>query len=119
MVPLPGPRTFKPSHSRKKQAGVAILISNKINIKLSKMIRRETSYSSKVKFMKMNSQLSTSMLHKAQNTHSTKHNNNGRFQHLTLINGQIQETETEQRQIETNRSYEINGSDRYLQNILS
>ena len=47
--------------------------------------------------MKMNSQLSTSMLHKAQNTHSTKHNNNGRFQHLTLINGQILETETEQR----------------------
>ena len=83
------------------------------------MIRRETSYSSKVKFMKMNSQLSTSMLHKAQNTHSTKHNNNGRFQHLTLINGQIQETETEQRQIETNRSYEINGFNRYLQNILS
>jgi hypothetical protein len=42
----------------KKQAGVAILISNKINCKpkLSKKIRRDTSYSSKIKFTKMNSQ---------------------------------------------------------------
>ena len=62
----------------------------------------------------MNSQLSTSMLHKAQKTHSTKHNNNGRFQHLTLINGQILETETEQRYSETNRSYETNGFIIYL-----
>ena len=36
----------------------------------------------------------------------------------TLINWQILETETKQRHIETNRSYETNGFNRYLQNIL-
>jgi hypothetical protein len=42
----------------KKQAIVVILISNKINFhpKFLKKIRRDTSYSSKVKFTKMNSQ---------------------------------------------------------------
>jgi hypothetical protein len=42
----------------------------------------------------------------------------GDFQHLTLINGQILETDTKQRYTETNRSYERNGFNRYLQNIL-
>jgi hypothetical protein len=40
-----------------------------------------------------------------------------RLQHPTLINGQILETETKQRHIETNISYETNGFNRYkLQN---
>ena len=38
---------------------------------------------------------------KAQSTHCTSHNNSGRLQHPTLINGQIIETETKQRQIKT------------------
>jgi hypothetical protein len=37
----------------------------------------------------------------------------------TFINGQIIETETKQGHSETKRSYETNGSNRYLQNILS
>ena len=37
----------------------------------------------------------------------------------TFINGQIVETETKQGHSETNRSYETNESNRYLQNILS
>ena len=41
------------------------------------------------------------------------------LQHTTFINGQIMETETKQGHSETNRSYETNGSNRYLQNILS
>ena len=41
------------------------------------------------------------------------------LQHTTFINGQIVETETKQGHRETNRSYETNGPDRYLQNILS
>jgi hypothetical protein len=45
---------------------------------------------------------------KAQSTHCTIHNNSGRFQH-TVINGQIIETESKQRQNETNRSHEPNG----------
>jgi hypothetical protein len=36
-----------------------------------------------------------------------------------LINGHILETETKQRHSEINRSYETNGFNRYLQNILS
>ena len=47
---------------------------------------------------------------KAQSTHY----NSGRLQHPTFINGQIMETETKQRQSETNRSYEPSGSSRYL-----
>jgi hypothetical protein len=42
-----------------------------------------------------------------------------RLQDPTLINGLILETENKQRHIETNRSYETNGFNRYLQNILS
>jgi hypothetical protein len=43
----------------------------------------------------------------------------GSLHHPTLINGQILETETKQRHNKSNRSYEINGFNRYLQNILS
>ena len=46
----------------------------------------------------------------AQSTHCTSHTNSGRLQHPTIINGQIIETETKQRNSETNRSYELNGS---------
>jgi hypothetical protein len=51
---------------------------------------------------------------KAQSTHCTSHNNNGRLQHHTLINGQIIETKTKQRYSETNRSYETNRFNGYL-----
>ena len=43
---------------------------------------------------------------KAQSTYCISHNNSGRLQHPTLINGQIMETETKWRHSETNRSYE-------------
>jgi hypothetical protein len=49
----------------------------------------------------------------------TSQNNSGRFQQPTLTNGQILETESKQRHMDTNRSYEKNGLNRYLQNILS
>jgi hypothetical protein len=39
--------------------------------------------------------------------------------HPTLINEQILETETKQRHMDTNRSYETSGLNRYLQSILS
>jgi hypothetical protein len=43
----------------------------------------------------------------------------GAFNTPALIIGQIQETDTKQRHIETKRSYERNGFNKYLQNILS
>ena len=46
---------------------------------------------------------------KVQSTHCTSHNNGGRFQHSTLTNGQIMETETKQKHSENNTSYEPNG----------
>ena len=42
-----------------------------------------------------------------------------RLQHHTLTNGQIIEIETKQRHMDTNRSYETNGFNMYLQNILN
>ena len=45
---------------------------------------------------------------KAQNTHCTTHNNIGRLQHPSLINGQILETKTKKIHGETHRIYEAN-----------
>jgi hypothetical protein len=56
---------------------------------------------------------------KAQSTHCTSQKNSGRLQHLTLTNGQILETQTKQRLMDTNRSYDTNGFNRHLHNILS
>jgi hypothetical protein len=53
-------------------------------------------------------------LAKAQSTHCTSYNNSGRLQLPTISNGQIMEIETKQIHSETNRSYEPNGSNRYL-----
>jgi hypothetical protein len=52
-------------------------------------------------------------LWKSQNTHCTTHNNSGRLQQPTLINGQFLETESKLRYSETKRSYETNGFNWY------
>jgi hypothetical protein len=56
---MKGWKTIFQANGLKKQAGVIIIISNKLtsNPKLSKKTRRGTSYSSKVKYSKRNSQL--------------------------------------------------------------
>jgi hypothetical protein len=53
-----GWKTMFQRNGQKKQAGVAILISNKLNFqtKIIKKDKKGTSYSSKVKSSKMNSQ---------------------------------------------------------------
>jgi hypothetical protein len=55
----------------------------------------------------------------AQNTYGNSHKNSGSFQHPILPNGQIIKIESKQKNGETNRSYEPNGFNRYLQNISS
>ena len=88
---------------------------------IKKKNRSGTSYPSKVKSWRgtINSEYLCSKckgthIHKrnfskAQNTHCTAHNNSGRLQHSSFINGQILETKTQQRPSETNRSLETNG----------
>ena len=51
---------------------------------------------------------------KAQSIHCTPQNNSRKLQKPTISNGWIMETETKQRHNETNRSYQPNGSNRYL-----
>ena len=50
-----------------------------------------------------------------ENTHLTLQNNSGKLQHP--INGQVFEIKTKQRHSETNRGYEPNRFNIYIQNI--
>jgi exonuclease III len=71
---MKGWKTIFRANGTKKQAGIAILISNKIDLnpKLSKKTRRGTSYSSKLKSSKRNSQFCISMLQILGQPHSLK-----------------------------------------------
>jgi hypothetical protein len=66
-------KTIFQANGTKKQAGVAILISNKIDFKpkVTKKTRRGTSYSSKVKSTRTNSQFGIAMF-QMQGPHSLK-----------------------------------------------
>jgi exonuclease III len=117
----------------RKQPEVAIQISNKINFQ-PKVIKKDKEghfihikgkifqeeLSIRISMFQMQGQPhSLRNFSKAQSTHCTTQNNSGRLQHTTFTNGQIMEREPKQGHSETNRSYEINGFNRYLQNILS
>ena len=80
---------------------------------------KHTSYSSKEKSTKMTSQfyIHKRNITKAKVTHQTPHINSERCQHSSLTNGQVIETETKQRNNETNRGYESYRPNRCLQNI--
>jgi hypothetical protein len=115
----------------RKQARVAILISNKINFNPKDIKEKDKEHFFTHQREKKLSILIISMLQmqgyqhsqrnftNAKNTHCTSHNNSGRLQHLTLKNGQTVRTETKQRHRETNRSYETNGFNKYLLDISS
>ena len=115
----------------KKQAGVAILISNKIDLQHKVIEKDKEGHFILIKVKIFQEELSILNIYapntrtatfiketsKTQSTHCTSHNNSGGLQHTTFTNGQIMETETKQGHSETNRSYETNGSNRYLQNV--
>jgi glutamate 5-kinase len=71
---MKGWKTILQANGLKKQAGVAILISNKIDFqpKVNKKARRDTSFSSKVKSSKRNSQFWIYMLQMQGQPHSLK-----------------------------------------------
>jgi hypothetical protein len=112
----------------KKQAGVAILISNKISFQPRVIKKDKEGHFILIKVKIFQNELfilniyapnaRASMLIKETlvklKVHIALHNNSGRLQHPTVTNGQILETETEQRHSETNRSYSTKGFSRYL-----
>jgi hypothetical protein len=112
-----GWKTILQANGPKKQAGVAILISNNTGFqhRLSKKIRKDTSYSSKENLPRRTHDFEhlcykgkANHIHKRNFTkpQSTSNNNSGRLRHLTLNNGQIMETETKVRYGETKRSFQ-------------
>jgi hypothetical protein len=134
-------KTIFQANGLKKQAGVTILISNKIHFQpkiIKKKKRRRRRKNEKeghfilIKGKIFQEELSSLNIY-APNARAAifiietlaklkaymAPLNSGRLPYTTFINGQIMETETKQGQSETHISYETNGFNRYLQNVLS
>jgi len=111
----------------KKQAGVAILILNKIDFQ-TKVIKKDKKghfiiikgkiYQDELSLLNTYAPNAPTFIKRnftgVRSTHCNSHNNSGRLQHPTLINGQVMKIETKKRHNETNRSYEPNGFNSYL-----
>ena len=128
---MKGWKTIFQANGMKKQAGVAILISNKIDFQ-PKIIKKDKEGHFILKGKILQEELSILNIYAPRaatfiketlvklKVHIAPHTKIvGRLQNATLTNGQIQETETKQRYIDNNKSYETNGFNRCLQNILS
>jgi exonuclease III len=119
-------KTIFQATGRKKQDGVAILISNKINFQPKVIKKDKEGYFILIKGKILQEEISILNIYAPSTRAATfikdtlvKLKAHIAPQHTTFSNGQIMETETKQGHSETNRGYETNGSDRYLQNILS
>jgi hypothetical protein len=111
-----GWKTIFQANGPKKQAEVAILISNKINFQ-PKVIKKDKErhfilikgkiYQDELSILNTYAPNGTHIhkrnFIKVQNTHCTSHNNSGRLHHPTLSNRHTMETETKQRHSETNK----------------
>ena len=120
--------TIFQANSLKKQAGVAILVSNKINFQLKVIKKDKEGHFIHIKGKILQEELSILNIYAPNaraatlikdtlvklKAHIAPHNNSGRLQHPTLTSGQILGAKAKQRHNETNRTYEINRFDRYL-----
>jgi exonuclease III len=122
-----GWKTIFKANGLKKQAGVAILISNKIDIQ-HKVMKKDKEghfilvkiYQDKLSFKNIYAPNASESIFIKETLvklkgHIAKHTNRRtqqRREHPTLINGQILETETKQRHSETSKSYETSGFNR-------
>ena len=107
-----GWKTIFQANGPKKQAGVAILISDKIDFQPKVVKKDKEGHFILVKGKVYQDELSILNIYapnvrehtfnKTQSTHWTPHNNKGRLQHPTLKNGQIMESEAKQRYSKTN-----------------
>jgi exonuclease III len=121
-----GWKTIFQANGLKKQAGVAILMSNKIDFQPKVIKKDKEGHFILIKGKILQEELSILNIYVPNARAATfikgtllKLQAHIAPQHTTFISGQIMETETKQGHSETNRSYETNRFNRYLQNILS